>query len=652
MRRRILSSLILATAISLTMPLSVQPALADETTQAEETTLSDAETEKAKETKSEDKKEETKPAKETEPETEAPKGTEPEKSTEPAEEISSDAYIMPVLTGYEFEDGSFDVWIKGTALYMGTGQLVMPTRITAVSYPGGELYSGIVTEKSFAYQNKELDAEHLDLKTVVVLPNGEYEPCDIKSQGSTLCLMEFNDAGLDLPVPKLSRDAWPDTVYMISYQGPAMTKIVKDIEAGEMIGQVKAVTIECSSDIYTSSEEQVGSVITNKSGEVIGMVTRHSTEKASVVRAGDIIKLIEAEPETTPAQSETPEYDDSTDKELLSAIEALEASMKDYKAMDLSGYSESDLADVKSAAEKAEASLRTATPDKAELASAKETLDASIKALQEKQPEEKKTGISTFKVVLLLIGVIAIFAVMIIIPIIVFKKPKAKGEDTNKGPSPLMQKLAKLLGVKLKDTPNTQDEDEAQNTEIKSPEKSKPEKKKEASKGKTGELKKDGYGGELARAMYEAEQKQSAKKTASAQTQGEERKEEQPKNVVVGSSGTSVLQKIIKEKKSEQTASAWLIDAAGKRIPITGTQFLLGKEQLAVDYCVADSTVSRKHCYIRASENGFVIEDNHSTNGTFVNGVQLTPGKPVKLTNHDTITISDIPFTFIDKDET
>ena len=647
MRRRMLSSLILATAISLAMPLSVQPVLADETTQAEVATTSDVETKKAK-----DKKEETKTAKETEPETEAPKETEPEKTTEPAETISSDAYIMPVLTGYEFEDGSFDVWIKGTALYMGSGQLVMPTRITAVSYPDGDIYSGIVTEKSFAYRNMELDAEHLDLKTVVVLPNGEYEPCDIKSQGSTLCLMDFNDAGLDLPLPKLSRDAWPDTVYMISYQGPAMSKIVKDIEAGEMIEQVKAVTIECSSDIYTSSEEQVGSVITNKSGEVIGMVTRHSTEKASVVRAGDIIKLIEAEPETTPAQPETPEYDDSTDKELLSAIEALEASMKDFKAMDLNGYSESDLADVKTAAEKAEASLRTATPDKAELASAKEALDASIKALQEKQPEEKKAGISTFKVILLLIGVIAIFAVMIIVPIIVFKKPKSKEENSNKGPSPLMQKLAKLLGVKLKDTPKTQDGDDAQSIETKYPEKGKPEKKKEASKGKTGDLKKDGYGGELARAMYEAEQEQSVKKTASAQTQGEERKEEQPKNVVVGSNGTSVLQKIIKEKKPEQTASAWLIDAAGKRIPITGTQFLLGKEQLAVDYCVADSTVSRKHCYIRASENGFVIEDNHSTNGTFVNGVQLTPGKPVKLTNHDTITISDIPFTFIDKDET
>ena len=51
----------------------------------------------------------------------------------------------------------------------------------------------------------------------------------------------------------------------------------------------------------------------------------------------------------------------------------------------------------------------------------------------------------------------------------------------------------------------------------------------------------------------------------------------------------------------------------------------------ACDIQVQEVTVSSRHCRLTRKGAGFVVEDLGSTNGTFVDGVRLTPGEPVAI---------------------
>ena len=85
----------------------------------------------------------------------------------------------------------------------------------------------------------------------------------------------------------------------------------------------------------------------------------------------------------------------------------------------------------------------------------------------------------------------------------------------------------------------------------------------------------------------------------------------------------------------------------GRRIDITKDNFLIGKERKKVDYCIGgDSSVSRIHAMIRIIQGGFYIEDQDSTNYTFVNNNQIPAYKAVYIQDGSIIRISDVEFEF------
>jgi serine/threonine protein kinase len=54
-------------------------------------------------------------------------------------------------------------------------------------------------------------------------------------------------------------------------------------------------------------------------------------------------------------------------------------------------------------------------------------------------------------------------------------------------------------------------------------------------------------------------------------------------------------------------------------------KLLIGRDEAQSNVTIADQTVSRCHALVSLDERGLVIEDAHSSNGTWVNGAQLTP---------------------------
>jgi pSer/pThr/pTyr-binding forkhead associated (FHA) protein len=60
------------------------------------------------------------------------------------------------------------------------------------------------------------------------------------------------------------------------------------------------------------------------------------------------------------------------------------------------------------------------------------------------------------------------------------------------------------------------------------------------------------------------------------------------------------------------------------------------------DVLIKDPKASRKHCQLTRKEDGFLLEDLSSKNGTYVNGVRIT--EPVILKQNETFKIGETIF--------
>lgn len=81
----------------------------------------------------------------------------------------------------------------------------------------------------------------------------------------------------------------------------------------------------------------------------------------------------------------------------------------------------------------------------------------------------------------------------------------------------------------------------------------------------------------------------------------------------------------------------------GLQFSMTTNRVILGREETC-DIVIQDAEVSRRHCQISWEGNAYVIQDLGSTNGTFVNGSQITV--PRVLTNGDTIGLGQTTLIF------
>ena len=76
-------------------------------------------------------------------------------------------------------------------------------------------------------------------------------------------------------------------------------------------------------------------------------------------------------------------------------------------------------------------------------------------------------------------------------------------------------------------------------------------------------------------------------------------------------------------------------------------RLLLGSSA-ACDIIVSDQSVSRQHAWIERKGEDYFIEDNHSTNGTWLDSDMLLPGNQLKLSPGCLITLGSTDLIFLD----
>ena len=80
---------------------------------------------------------------------------------------------------------------------------------------------------------------------------------------------------------------------------------------------------------------------------------------------------------------------------------------------------------------------------------------------------------------------------------------------------------------------------------------------------------------------------------------------------------------------------------------------IIGREAPSAKFVIADPAVSRRHAQISRQDDGYVIEDLNSTNGTFINAqrvagaVPLAPGDLIELgtavtLSYDTLDLDNV----------
>lgn len=108
----------------------------------------------------------------------------------------------------------------------------------------------------------------------------------------------------------------------------------------------------------------------------------------------------------------------------------------------------------------------------------------------------------------------------------------------------------------------------------------------------------------------------------------------------------TVAQKTMSAEKTRRISSTVLrisFPAGNVEVP-AGTSVLLGRdpaESLVAAAFEGCENVSRRHALITVDDHGHAsIRDEHSTNGTFVNGDRLLPGTDVRLVDGDTVRLA------------
>lgn len=634
--------------------------------------------------------------------TTAPSGTsqtEAEKTNSMAEELKnqtatiSDDAVFQVRIGYEFDDGSFDEWARGSGFLIGDKYLVTSQTLADVSV-NSSLYSEIVDTKKDAYKKVGIiltDAETTEkhIKIYITNTNGdklEYKKTISKNGMGVIILRKAvtTPACVFASESKLSFAA--DDAVNLKYAGKDDSKAVIQTSEGKIFTPEDSESAKAGFYFKadTTAGNALGAPVYNGNGNITGMVsTISSQDNASITALDqtavqtflssndiDYKTLAQVQAEQKAAAEKQARKDAEAAQGAVAKPKKLKEALKNAEDVERRLYTAESLKDMDNAVEKGQKILKSRAKTQAQVDAAAKNINKAIDKLVRKNIFQRMLS-GDIAVLACVGGVIA--AIAAIVAAIVLKKKKGKVKVDKKGSSApaeddekygYSEDLRRMEETDLKEQRHINEN--AENIR-----KAKEEKEREEAGARRATQENNAASEEAAapgRDIYsdfEDDDFDDFDKDIDVTTRVKPKTDRVPGNATqngivyaegVDDDGVSILDD---DDGSEDTTvlgrnrlpKGYLIRMDnGRRIDITKDNFLIGKERKKVDYCIGgDSSVSRIHAMIRIIQSGFYIEDQDSTNYTFVNNNQIPAYKAVYIQDGSIIRISDVEFEFHEK---
>ena len=634
--------------------------------------------------------------------TTAPSGTsqtETEKTNSMAQELKnqtttiSDDAVFQVRIGYKFDDGSFDEWARGSGFLIGDKYLVTSQTLADVSV-NSSLYSEIVDAKKDAYKKVGIvltDAETTEkhIKIYITNTNGdklEYKKTISKNGMGVIILKKAATTPICVFASESKLSFAANDTVNLKYAGKDDSKAVIQTSEGKIFTPEDSEAAKAGFYFKadTTTGNALGAPVYNGNGNITGMVSAISSQDNASITALDQTAvqtflssnnidyktLAQVQKEQKAAEEEQARKDAEAAQGAVAKTKKLKEALKNAEGVERKLYTAESLKDMDNAVEKGQKILKSRAKTQAQVDAATKNINKAMDKLVRKNIFQRILS-GDIAVLACVGGVIA--AIVAIIVAIILKKKKRKVKVDKKGSSTPIEDNEKYGYSedlrRMEETDLKEQHHISKNAE--NIRKAKEEKEREEAKTlraaqegnaaseKTAVPERDIY------ADFEDDGFDDFDKDIDVTTRVKPKTDRVPGNAMqngiiyaegVDDDGVSILDD---DDGSEDTTvlgrnrlpKGYLIRMDnGKRIDITKDNFLIGKERKKVDYCIGgDSSVSRIHAMIRIIQGGFYIEDQDSTNYTFVNNNQIPAYKAVYIQDGSIIRISDVEFEFHEK---
>lgn len=634
--------------------------------------------------------------------TTAPSGTsqtETEKTNSMAQELKnqtttiSDDAVFQVRIGYKFDDGSFDEWARGSGFLIGDKYLVTSQTLADVSV-NSSLYSEIVDAKKDAYKKVGIvltDAETTEkhIKIYITNTNGdklEYKKTISKNGMGVIILKKAAAAPICVFASESKLSFAANDTVNLKYAGKDDSKAVIQTSEGKIFTPEDSEAAKAGFYFKadTTAGNALGAPVYNGNGNITGMVSAISSQDNASITALDQTAvqtflssnnidyktLAQVQKEQKAAEEEQARKDAEAAQGAVAKTKKLKEALKNAEGVERKLYTAESLKDMDNAVEKGQKILKSRAKTQAQVETAAKNINKAMDKLVRKNIFQRMLSGGIAVLACVGGGIVAIVAIIVAI---ILKKKKRKVKVDKKGSSTPIEDDEKYgYSEDLRRMEETDLKEQRHiNENAENIRKAKEEKEREEAKAlraaqegnaaseKTAAPERDIY------ADFEDDGFDDFDKDIDVTTRVKPKTDRVPGNAMqngiiyaegVDDDGVSILDD---DDGSEDTTvlgrnrlpKGYLIRMDnGRRIDITKDNFLIGKERKKVDYCIGgDSSVSRIHAMIRIIQGGFYIEDQDSTNYTFVNNNQIPAYKAVYIQDGSIIRISDVEFEFHEK---
>ena len=540
----------------------------------------------------------------------------------------ADEDILLVRIGYEFDDGSFDEWMRGTGFIVGPRYIL--TRQSLIDTASDSaLFARILKERGEAYKRvgvnlmtAEEAAKHI--RYFVSDREGNRIEVSDSSMKSGLGLIVTKKT-MDIPACVFAKMSVDDLAEGTVVHAKTAADTGEQFTVRAFDGKVyidEEQTAGFAFQMDTQGGAPIGAPVYDDNGHVIGLIASDSQELTSYSE-----KALEAflsmngvdfrSSEQMEAEKEAQRAEETKDDLYSAEMDAVDKTMLEEaitraSAADLEEYTEESSEALREALERAKDVDVRDDASQDEVDEALRVLEAAYEGLTAKG---KFSGISEFlsghgRTIL---TIAAVFLGVLVAAAVMFRK-----EIIRTGRK--LRKVRARNDKEIEDILRERDEEEIREYEYADDEFADMTRRE---KDRSARIPRDMGGEDL---EYADEDDLEEDRATDLEEDGED-----------GSSDTTVL-----------TRKAYLIRIDnGRKIPISKKDFAIGKEKSKVDYCISgDTTVSRVHALIRNIGGKYYIEDQASTNYTYYEGKQIPEYKPVCLKDGSRFKLSEVEFEF------